>query len=499
MDRLRLDEQYDELLSGYYSDDAEEGWDLGRLSPTDYIMGGNITRTATGFALQISVTKSADKMTVASYSGMFTFAELDNLSGVRRASLDLLEKIGVVPTERTRTELVGAAASNHVNAQTALAQGIVAQRGGTEVAALSYFFQAAAFDPSLLEAASRANVLTANISSGNIGADIRNDIMWRREWVAKLTETEEFYHRIIATVDPPYTLFYSTGIEWGAIDYQTETVNLGIPINLRARDVWFRSVQQAIQAVYGGLEATGRKHAWGLVWPREGVTNTSVFTSQKQYTISIVFELINEQNRVIGRQTIRMTPVFNFSLDSRNFLVSSDQGTFNIVNLSQIENYPQNTLSISRMNQIFINYPRNTFNTVNFNAVKVDDISDNITIRIVSVNGATLENVRFPIIALSDLKWQEYYEGDHNHLQIENGVVVGFSDRGDYNAKVRRQNSNRYRNLIIPADSWGEPSGITSIGGIFSAFRAQGIESIAIPDSVVFLKAMHLQLIISLV
>jgi len=94
LDRVRLDDQYKELLSGYYSDNAKEGADLGHLSPTEFIMGGNITRTATGFAMQISITKSADKMTVASYSGTCTVDELNDLSGVRRASLDLLQKNG---------------------------------------------------------------------------------------------------------------------------------------------------------------------------------------------------------------------------------------------------------------------------------------------------------------------------------------------------------------------------------------------------------------------
>jgi hypothetical protein len=75
-------------------------------------------------------------MTAASYSGTCTFAELDDLSGVRRASLDLLKKMGVEPTELTRTELAGAASANQVNAQTALAQGITAQRQGSEVAAM---------------------------------------------------------------------------------------------------------------------------------------------------------------------------------------------------------------------------------------------------------------------------------------------------------------------------------------------------------------------------
>jgi hypothetical protein len=60
---MRLDEQYAELLSGYYDDDAPESWDLGHLNPTGYIMGGTITRTGSGYILQISITNSTDKTT----------------------------------------------------------------------------------------------------------------------------------------------------------------------------------------------------------------------------------------------------------------------------------------------------------------------------------------------------------------------------------------------------------------------------------------------------
>ena len=287
LDRERLDAQYAELLSGYYSDDAEAGLDLGHLTPTTHIMGGDIIKTATGYALRMHITNTADKMTEFSYSETFTFAELDNLTGIRRASLYFLEKIGVTVTERTRTELSGAAAENHVNAQTALARGITAP---TEVAALSYFFQAAAFDPTLAEAASRSSILAANISSGNIGEDVRNDIQWRRDWMARLTETEQFFDAFNETESLPYTFFYSDEIIQGEINYQNETVTLGIRTCLVGSVNWARSVERTLQAVYDGLDATQRKDTWGLGnWPWKSVTNlTSPTYARRNNNFSII-------------------------------------------------------------------------------------------------------------------------------------------------------------------------------------------------------------------
>ena len=164
---------------------------------TDFMLLGNITRTSTGYALQLAVNRNSDKTNVASYSGTVSIAELDNMLGVRRASLDLLQKMGVQLTAQGQTELGKAATTDQVNALVAMAQGITAQRQGTEVAALTYYFQATAFDASLVEAVSRTNVLSANISTGNIGANVRNDITWRSDWVRKLTETETFINNML--------------------------------------------------------------------------------------------------------------------------------------------------------------------------------------------------------------------------------------------------------------------------------------------------------------
>jgi hypothetical protein len=253
LDRVNLDAQYGELLSGYYDDNAEAGTDLGRLTPTEYIMGGSITKTATGYALQIRITKTADKMTAASYSGTCTFAELDNLSGIRQASLDLLQKMGVSPTERTRTELAGAAAQNHVSAQTSLAKGITAQKGGTVVQALSYYYEAAGGDPGLTEAASRLSALSASVKSGNIREDVKNDIQARNAWLATLTEAEDFYR------DKYYVeILYDPELETGAIDYTKETMELRCRIFARPSAGAYNMIK-VLQNLRDGLWAQGKE------------------------------------------------------------------------------------------------------------------------------------------------------------------------------------------------------------------------------------------------
>jgi len=366
LDWERLDDIYVKLVSEAYDDKAAAKQDvvLGRLAPTSHFLTGNITKTAKGYNIKMNITATTDKMVAAAYTGTFTFAELDNLTGIRRASLELLQKVGVELTDKARQELAGAAEANQISAQTALAKGVTAQRQGTEVEALSYYYQAASFNPALKEAVNRSSVMAANISTGNIGADARNDIAWRKRWVARLKETEETFYKIIDAADPPYTLYYSTTIQKSNIDYQEETLDLSIDIILSANMAWFDALYLSLgaaKAVLTGLDATNRRSEWGLDgWPQDGMSNTNPFTS-KEYNFTVVFELVNERGRTIGRKTIGLTPSFYVTINDILF--------------------------------------ENTKKTVKFNGVKADDISDNLTIRIASVNEAPPQNARFAIIS----------------------------------------------------------------------------------------------------
>jgi len=443
LDRERLDDQYAELLSGYYDDTAQAGSDLGHLTPTTHIMGGNITRTETGYALQMQITKTADKMTTASYSGTFTFAELDNLTGIRRASLELLQKMGVTFTAQAQGQLSGAAMDTHVSAQTALARGITAQKQGTEVAALSYYFQAAAFDPSLAEAVNRSSILNANISSGNIGNDVRNDIAWRRDWVARLTETEQYFDSFNRTESMPYTLFYvSDEIKQGTVNYQNETVSLSIETHLHGSYNWTVSIERALQAVYDGLDATKRKDTWGLAnWPRQGVTNLNAF-ARRSGNFSIVFELLNSQNKVIGRQTLQAGGSWGLNSSGRP-----------VVNVNADERKP-----------------------LNFQNVNANDITDRMTIRVATINGIDAETaarngvLQIRAVTRDEFDWNDSYKFVRGEIQ---GIVLP--------EDIRQKLSQGYGLILdIPNTIWGDP--IVSIGR--EAFSKIRISEVSIPNSV---------------
>jgi hypothetical protein len=444
LDREQLFENYKELTSsGFYDEAAAAGSDWGHLTPPDYLLRGTILKTATGYALQIGITRTAvnDKSTAASYSGTCTFFELDNLAGVRRASLELFQQLGIQLTARAKTELAGAAREQTVAAQTADARGFTADKGGRTAEAAIYYTQAAAIDPSMLQTASRASTLTATIASGSIGAGTRELIQQSKDWRALLTETEETIYNLIrsASENPPYALYYSNDIKWGDINYQTESRDARFETNLRGRAYWFESVRIAAQSVYGavydGLTKTGHKDEWGFGnWPGTGVTRNNPFSTPWRHDFNVVFELVNEQGKAIGRQTYSRRAEYGLRRDG---------------------------------NQISLAYTADDFATVSFNAVKAADISDSgMSIRVASVNNAPPEQAAFQITMIPD--WEA---NANSFLLFENSIVTGFRSGVD---------ASRYQNLVIPATHWAEQ--VIAVGD--NAFKGKLLSSVVIPDGV---------------
>jgi len=363
-DRVNNQKQYDELLSGFYADNDKAGLDLGHLASTDYMLVGDITKTSTGYALQLTVNSNSDKTTVATFSGTVSIADLDNLTGVRQASLDLIPKMGIQITAQTRTELTKAATTGQASAQTAMAQGIVAQRGGTVVEALSRFIQANDYDPSLAEAASRLNILTANVTSGNIGADVRNDIQWRDQWVSRLKECEEFYANYVKEA-PPYYLVYSTNIKQGTVDYQKRTVALTLESIALYPDInWFSTLNQVVVTVKNGLTATKRAGVWGLNdWPRKSVSEVNPFVPfVARSPLYIEVEILNSDGRSINaKETVPLVYGWQNLLE-----YSSDQ---------------------IRGEGIYYAKPYGSQREIVFPSANPELITDNLSIRISTIDG----------------------------------------------------------------------------------------------------------------
>jgi hypothetical protein len=434
-DRERLDAHYAELYSEIYDDKTKENLDIGRLIPTTYLMTGELTRTTAGYALQVYISRTADGATEKSESMTFSSTrELERLTGIRKISLKLLKQMGVAITAEAEKELVGEDEIG-ASAQKYLARGVNALQQGKEIDAFIYSSMAAVFDPSLKEAVSRASTLSAAISGGGIGDNIRDDIAWRKQWVQRLTDVENFYAEDLKQNNMPYTLFYMNDIKRGETNYENETVSMSIDTYLYGSGVWSLSMERVLQAVYDGLNATKNKDKWGLgQWPQRSVTGKNVFSGRGQ-EFSVAFELLNNRNETIGKQTLRARGSWGLNWSGRP-----------AVSLSSPER-----------------------KTLTFKDISAQSISDNMTVRVVSVNEETAEAATVDGL----LKIQAItptHVSIWDSFNFEKGEITRF--QAPKEPKVTR--------VSIPNTIWGDP--VLSIGA--RAFIHNPLEAVFIPRSV---------------
>jgi len=465
LDRVGLPAILREIESGIYSPNADFGR-LGEIAGVDYFLMGNITATAAGYILQLQVTgagRSTVGFTRASFSDTTTRTELNNLTSIRRASADMLRQMGVTLTNVAVQDLTRAPTYNEIRAETYLARSIAAQDRGNEIEAMLLVAQARAFNPQLVEAANRQSILAAQIQTGNIGTGVLQEIAWRSAWVERLRETERFFDDFRREGSIPYTLFYTTEIQQGQINWANNTVNLSITTHLHGSDTWAGSMEGVINTVQQGLRATGRAQSWGFGnWPFHGTVTGINAGARRTNNFSIVFELVNSHGAVIGRQTLQTSG--SWQLTQQGIRVdASDRRTL-------------------------------TFQNVNAHAIADSGMS----VRVVSVNGIPAEAAtRDGVLQIRPIARRDIITNDQ--FSFARGVITGFANTAARNANIP--------NLFIPATIWGDPvtaigqgafdgrhwgnnrlsrvtipHGVTTIGA--NAFRGNHLTRIIIPDSV---------------
>jgi hypothetical protein len=128
-------------------------------------------------------------------------------------------------------------------------------------------------------------------------------------------------------------------------------------MGLAPDDVWVNSINQAITTVASSLRATGRAQTWGLDWPNNSVNFSSPFANRIN-NLTVVVDIINDQGKSIGRQTVNIPAGYNiYSKISRRITPIQWEGD------------------------------------VFFKAVDVNLISDQLTIQVTSIDGISGENV----------------------------------------------------------------------------------------------------------
>jgi hypothetical protein len=371
-----------EFTSEYYSDD--DFISIGNLTNTQFILIGSLSRLNTEYLLELSIADPVTGERIASYPPTnCSYDELASLAVIKDASEELLTQIGVTLTDNGKKTLHTINKST-ANAETALSKGIIAQRKNTVVEALSYYYDAVSFEPSLPEAKDRLSVISAEITSGNIGQSVRNEIEARRSWANILDECAVFYNSHL-----PFEIIYNPELSQGKIDFNSETVDLSFMLKI-VPSTGFK----VIEDVFEGLGNTGKKNAWGFdAWPfsiESGIQNhynvsddfkdirsdrpgrEYIYTYYKRIPIKI--ELLNESGKIIGNITIN---------------ANIEMGTAKALKLGTSKLSYHDLTDAIVYNPII--HPKTSVCEIHFGNINANDITDTLTIKILSVNGIGAE------------------------------------------------------------------------------------------------------------
>jgi hypothetical protein len=148
----------------------------------------------------------------------------------------------------------------------------------------------------------------------------------------------------------------------------------------------------------------------------------------------VVFELLNDQNKVIGRQTLQTGGSWELSWGERPT----------------------------------INVNASSRQTLNFATVNANDISDRMSIKVATVNGVAAETAaRNGVLQIRASSREEFARNDR--FRFARGTILGFARHDD------RPNS-----LTIPDNIWGDP--VIAIGE--RAFASIGVINVRISNGI---------------
>jgi tetratricopeptide (TPR) repeat protein len=279
----------------------------GNITQTDYIMTGDLTRTGTSYVLNLVVTDAKTGMNKASYLKTVSLAELSSLAAVKAASADLLTQMGTTLAAADRTSLLQAAAARTIQAETALAKGQTAQRNGQTVAALTWYAQAADFQPGLADAEARLAVLTQQFES----YDILSEVQRRFAWKKLLDEAIAYYRQ-----HPYFNVVYCTVPEIRSTDYAKNTATLRYTLWLEPNAGYTAMLKIAL-----ALQDTEKASEWGL---RNEFNTLQGMFSGGSALVPIEVELVDEHGEHLAdskrsfrvSQRLRFTPTGTSSMDA---------------------------------------------------------------------------------------------------------------------------------------------------------------------------------------
>jgi hypothetical protein len=384
IDRQNLDkiiDNQDFSASGYFSDD--DYISIGNISNAEYILIGSLRKIPqdNSFMLDLSVSHAATGQRIASFTpSICTFGDIQRASIIQKAFEDIVGQLGITLTEYGKQSLYGIT-DTEIAAETSLSKGIVAQKNNRIGEALSYYYNAASFSPAMPEVNGRISNLSSSVSSGDIVESIHNDFQQREAWYKILKECEEFFDNHL-----PYEIIYNPNLKQKAANYENKTVDLEFTLASQPTAAF-----NVIQDILDGLKKSGKKEAWGFpCWPLSSPVFADHYVTSswiRPYTYSHDAFLKYPENYLFQYYLLAKFITVDVELTDHegNVLSATSKEIANYIKFSgekDSHGYDYDLYKIETPPTVAI---------MTFENVNIDDLKENIYVKITSVNGIEAE------------------------------------------------------------------------------------------------------------
>ena len=310
-----------------------------------FLLISKLTKTGNNFILDLTVTDPSNGLRKAAYHGVNIKAEdIFNARAVNEGFLDITKKLNINLSE-AGIAAVRNPKSTDIQALISLARGNEAEKNGNPIEMLTYLYNAAVYDPALLEATNRFDTFSQMLSTGNVGASVKADLNNQGKWKKILDEFDSFYK-----AHPPFILtFNPLPLQKGNTDYDNRTAVLEFEMSFQ-EDISFEAMQKVFVAISSGLKNTGNQEVWGF---SKRPFRSPLFGRFRYYDIKA--ELVNNRDVAVANAAFRVRSRIAVL---RNTL------------------YPDTSQKI-----------RQSFRPVRIG----DELTDNMIVRIVSIDGIETE------------------------------------------------------------------------------------------------------------
>jgi hypothetical protein len=341
--------------SGNYSDDNYIR--MGRLTNAQYIVAGSILLISDNYQVSFRINNTETNETRTSFDKRYTYNDIESGNAANEISLELLQGMMINITDVARHNLTAPAPTLQVTATRQLAQGMVAEKSGNFVEAVSFYQLASSVDRNLTE----ATVREESVLEVYMPTSIRERAQWGLDQADKWTKIFSDLHNYM--LRNLLIIVYDIG-DRGYSDSNMDLNSRTVAIRMNGQGIKFvpnraaLMVFKKINSQWANINRTEENKLWtsnvrGAI-NYEGITNNNM--RQIDFSFSAGIELLDEDNIKIS----------NVRLSASN---------------QRIEQFIPGNSDFPMLTQERY-YENSNFVSFNFFSVKINNITDKLNIRI---------------------------------------------------------------------------------------------------------------------